>query len=595
MTTGKPDYEELIDCQWDCPARTPVPEYIRHIARGEHLQAWILNRMSNLMPGILGRVCDRPCEPACRRGRLEGEEPVAICRLKRFATDRSDAGQKAAFEASLHEGAVPLGEKKVALIGTGPASLSAAFELDQRGYACHLFDKDASPGGAMRTAIPRFRLPRQVLDEEISALLGPRIQCTTGHEVQSIQALLDDGFAAVFVGTGAGRPAVPNIPGDPGPPFVQPALDFLRRAIESDDPAPLTGDVLVIGGGNTAMDCSRMALRLGAASVRVVMPESRKAMSASPWEVEEAEDEGVLLEPGLLPRRMEGSDAGAGTVWFQPLSASHDTDGRFNPVPSGEEERRMSCHLVIYATGQKPGWGFVDESLGIRFTNGLPDLLPDSLRSRDHPAVFFGGDCARGPSNIISAVANGRQAAEEIDAWLQKKKVRKGPDPHWEWQRMGLHSWRFSNQVSLAGRGVIPREDLQRSLGEGALEVEQGFTEAGACREAERCLNCDVQTVFQREACIECDACVDVCPVDCLVIAPDVPSGSALMKQAPERGPVVASEPLPQTQRLMIKDEDVCLRCSLCAERCPTGAWDLQKLVTAAARLPGAERTGSDG
>lgn len=578
-------YHKVVDCQYACPAHTPVPQYIRLIAEGRYQEAYRLNRLSNVFPGILGRVCDRPCEPACRRGRL-GEEPVAICRLKRAAADfRGNEG----LSLPLFEHIEKSG-KKIALIGAGPASLTVADDLMTLGYECHLFEKEALPGGAMRSQVPAFRLPEAVLNEELDSVISRGLLVYYGHEVRSLRAILDQGFDAVFVGTGAPLPRQLNLPGFEdlreglyhGVHFLaNVAFGHLKR---------LAGKTLVIGGGNTAMDCSRTALRCGSDDVVVIAPEKPDAMLASPWEQEDALREGVRLMHELLPLAFLSEDGHLTAVRFRKVKRLKDADGRWNPLfDEASAPVDLPCQQVILAIGQDLNLDFVRDCPEIRFQRAadgaqLPLVELDSETYQSgHPKVFFGGDAAFGPRNIIHAVADGHEAAISIDRFCRGLCVSERPalSAVLTSQKMGLHQWSYDNHFAKEGRHPVPAEPEDVCVRSLHLEVEQGFSRDLAAKEAARCLNCDVQTVFQPELCIECDACIDICPVECLMLTQatdDETLRQRFPRKADNHSQAIFSAAVPQTDRLMVKDENHCLHCGLCAERCPTAAWDMQSL-----------------
>jgi formate dehydrogenase beta subunit len=573
MTQTPDSYHKIVDCQYACPAHTPVPEYIRLIAQGRFGEAYILNQKSNVFPGILGRICDRPCEPACRRSRVE-EEPVAICRLKRAAADHRNPGEEWRPDIPIIKNG-----KKIALIGSGPASLTVASELMPLGYECHMFEKDPKPGGAMAYQVPSFRLPGSVLEEEVGRILSFGVETFFNHEVTSLEELLPR-YDALFVGSGApqGRD-LPGLPGRSEAP-VQVGLDFLAN-IHFGHKKTGSEKILVIGGGNTAMDCARTALRLaGVSEVVVATCEGAQEMFASPWEIEDAREEGVQMVHHLLPQGFVfGSGGEFLGVEFQPLSQAYDGEGRFSPKAlEGVPPRLIPCGEVILAIGQGLRFSFIEKDLGIEFLeNGRPKL--NSYQST-LPKVFFGGDGALGPTNIITAVAQGKDAARGIHLFCHGKTLETPAlKVNLVSQKITLAQWGYDALPKIAQREKNPREH-KKSL---ELEAEKGFDQAAAQREARRCLNCDMQTVLTPSLCIECDSCVDICPVNCLTILPELPGETEetfrlrLTRPATNTHQDVYREPLPQTGRLMAKDEDLCLHCGLCAERCPTGAWDMKQ------------------
>jgi NADPH-dependent glutamate synthase beta subunit-like oxidoreductase/ferredoxin len=576
---GNPDYfHKVVDCQWACPAHTPVPEYIRLIAAGRYSDAYLINWVSNVFPGVLGRTCDRPCEPACRRGRVE-KEPVAICRLKRVAADnKGDVGARLPKPAPTRNG------RRVALIGAGPASLTVARDLLPFGYSVTVIDQDRKAGGMMRTQIPKFRLPEAVLDEEVGFILGLEPEQRLGARVDSLRAVLDEGFDAVFIGTGAPRGRDLEVPGrKEAAANIHVGIDWLS-SVSFGHTDRIGRRVIVLGGGNTAMDCCRTSRRLGGEDVRVVVRSGFEEMKASPWEKEDAMHEGIPIHNFLVPKAFTHENGRLTGMVFEKVEARFDEQGHRDLVPTGESDVHMPCDDVLVAVGQENAFPWVERDIGIEFDRrGMPIVDPSTMQSTN-PRVFFGGDSAFGPKNIIWAVAHGHAAAVSIDLHCRGEDVRKRPPPmvNLASQKMGIHEWSYDNDVSLDQRYRVPTLDNARALADLKLEVELGYDEKLAWNEAQRCLNCDIQTVFTKDLCIECDACVDICPMDCITFTPNAPEPELRRKlTAPALNitqDIYVSAPL-RTGRVMAKDEDVCLHCGLCAERCPTGAWDMQKFL----------------
>jgi NADPH-dependent glutamate synthase beta subunit-like oxidoreductase len=571
-------FHKVVDCQWACPAHTPVPEYIRLIAAGRHADAYMVNWYSNVFPGILGRTCDRPCEPACRRGRVE-KEPVAICRLKRVAADH-----KGDIRARLPRPAEVRNGKRVALIGAGPASLTVARDLLPLGYHVVLFDRDARAGGMIRTQIPRFRLPEGVIDEEVGYILGLEPELRLGVPVESMRALLAEGFEAVFVGSGAPRGRDLCIPGrEEAAANIHVGIDWLA-SVSFGHINRIGRRVVVLGGGNTAMDCCRTARRLGGEDVKVVVRSGFEEMKASAWEKEDALHEGIPILNYLVPKAFTHTDGRLTGVVFESVRPEYDADGRRELVPTGEPHRHLPCDDVLVAVGQENAFPWIERDIGIEFDRrGMP-LVDRSTMQSTHPKVFFGGDAAFGPKNIIWAVAHGHEAAVSIDRLCHGLDVAERPPPRTSLvgQKMGIHEWSYDNEVSLDHRYRVPQVGNVVALRDVRVEVELGYDEALAWREAQRCLNCDVQTVFTRSLCIECDACVDICPTDCITFignGPEAELRERLNAPAPNPDQALYVSDVLKTGRVMVKDEDVCLHCGLCAERCPTGAWDMRKFL----------------
>ncbi len=577
---SNPDYfHKVVDCQYACPAHTPVPEYIRLIAAGRYTDAYMVNWHSNVFPGILGRTCDRPCEPACRRGRVE-EEPVAICRLKRVAADNKDS-----VAALLPEVPAATNGKRVACVGAGPASLTVARDLALMGYAVTVIDEQQKPGGFIRSQIPRFRLPDSVIDEECGYILDRgAIETRFGRRVDSLSGLLAEGFDAVFVGSGAPRGRDLDVPGRAeGAANIHIGIDWLS-SVSFGHIKEIGKRVIVLGGGNTAMDCCRSARRLGGEEVKVVVRSGFEEMKASAWEKEDAMHEGIPILNYHVPKSFVVEDGRLVGMTFEIVRAEYDEKGRRRLVPTGEPDPFIACDDVLVAIGQENAFPWIEEEAGIAFDRwGLPVLHEASLQS-SNPRVFFGGDAAFGPKNIIWAVAHGHEAAVSIDLFCrgQDVTVRPPPDVVMSSQKMGIHEWSYDNAVSLDLRFKVPHRDPELSLRDITAEVELGFDREQAFHEAQRCLNCDVQTVFAEKLCIECDACVDICPVDCITFTRD---GEEAELRERLRAPAMNLDQALyvrgdlKTGRVMVKDEDVCLHCGLCAERCPTGAWDMQKFL----------------
>jgi NADPH-dependent glutamate synthase beta subunit-like oxidoreductase len=575
--TGDPAYYlKVVDCQYACPSHTPVPEYIRLIAHRRFDDAYLVNWESNVFPGILGRTCDRPCEPACRRGRVE-DEPVAICRLKRAAADfKSDITPRL-------PGAGPPNGKKVALIGAGPSALTVVRDLAPLGYELHLYDALAKGGGFMRSQIPAFRLPESVLDEEVGYVLNMGVTTRFDTYVGSLKSILDQGYDAVYVGTGAPRGRdLPKLPGrKDAAGNIHIGIDWLASVAFGHTDA-IGRRVIVLGGGNTAMDCSRTARRLGGEDVKVIVRSPFDDMKASPWEKEDAIHEGIPILDNHVPLEFVAGDGRLTGMTFETVRAVYSSGGRRELVPTGAAPVFVPCDDVLIAIGQENAFPWIERSVGVDFNgHSLPVIDPVTLQST-RPGVFFGGDAAKGPKNIITSVAHGHQAAISIDLHCQGRSLRDRPPPHVNLvsQKMGLHEWSYDSAPSNDARETVPLVDLGAALTQRTLEVELGFDFAAAFREAQRCLNCDVQTVFAPEVCIECDACADVCPTSCITFTANGTEDdlrARLAAPATNTGQDLLVSTTLGTGRVMVKDEDVCLHCGLCAERCPTGAWDMQR------------------
>ncbi|HET8899119.1 MAG TPA: FAD-dependent oxidoreductase [Rhodanobacteraceae bacterium] len=596
---GNPAYfHKVVDCQWACPAHTPVPEYIRLIARGRHADAYMVNWVANVFPGILGRTCDRPCEPACRRARVEevnGEkpEPVAICRLKRVAADHKGEGIAQRIRDELPAPDPANRGKRIVCVGAGPASLTVARDLAPLGYDVSVIEADAKGGGFMRTQVPRFRLPERVIDEEVGLILDLGVKLLPQRRIDSLRALLTEGFDAVFIGSGAPRGRDLDLPGrQAAAAHIHVGIDWLA-SVYFGHVKQVGKRVIVLGGGNTAMDCCRSARRLGGEDVKVVVRSGFDEMKASPWEKEDAMHEGIPILNWLAPKAFEHEDGQLVAMLFEEVRAERDVDGRRRLVPTGAPPRRIECDEVLIAVGQENAFPWIERDLGIAFGKWDLPVVDETTLQSSLPSVFFGGDAAFGPKNIIWAVAHGHAAAISIDRYLRGERVAERPAPtvNLVSQKMGIHEWSYDAGISADARFKVPWAPAEQTLNRMDVEVELGFDAEQAWREAQRCLNCDVQTVFTPPLCIECDACVDICPMDCIAFT--VNGEEADLRQrlsAPALNllqDLYVSNAL-KTGRVMVKDEDVCLHCGLCAERCPTGAWDMRQflLVEAQAGAP---------
>lgn len=576
--TNNPEYyHKVVDCQYACPAHTPVPEYIRLIAAEKYTEAYMINWESNVFPGILGRTCDRPCEPACRRVRVE-EEPVAICRLKRVAADN-----KGNVKQLMPQGPFPPNGKKIALIGGGPASLAVARDLAPLGYEIHLFDEQIAGGGMMRSQIPAFRLPEEVLNEEVNYILDLGIHTHFRHYVDSLRDVLNKDYDAVFVGTGAPRGRdLPNLPGrKEGAAHIHIGIEWLS-SVAFEHTSSIGKKVIVLGGGNTAMDCCRTSRRLGGEEVKVVVRSPFATMKASPWEKEDAMHEDIQIFDNHVPLSFEVENGRLTGMRFEKVHPVYDEDGRRQLLPTGEPDVFIEADEVLIAIGQENSFPWIERDLGLEFGKwDMPKVDPITFQST-LPQVFFGGDAAFGPENVITAVAHGHQAAVSIHLYCQGKDITQRPSPYTNLvsQKMGIHEWSYDSNVAVDQRFAVPQADKVLTLTDRKKEVELGFGVETGFKEAQRCLNCDVQTVFTENLCIECDACMDICPTSCITFTENAPEAELRSKL------VVHAENLSQdllvssnlkTGRVMVKDEDVCLHCGLCAERCPTSAWDMQK------------------
>ncbi len=572
-----PEYfHKVVDCQYACPAHTPVPEYIRLIAAERYDDAYMINWESNVFPGVLGRTCDRPCEPACRRGRVE-EEPVAICRLKRVAADN-----KGDVKNRMPQGPFSSNGKKIALIGGGPASLTVARDLAPLGYEIDLYDEWNKGGGMMRTQIPAFRLPEEVLDEEVNYVLDLGIHTHFNHYVESMKNMLTKDYDAIFVGTGAPKGRDLKLPGrESADAHIHIGIEWLA-GVAFEHISKVGKKVIVLGGGNTAMDCCRTSRRIGGQDVRVVVRSPFKDMKASPWEIEDAQREDIPILNNMPPKEFVVENGKLKGVLFGHVRAEYDDNGKRKLIPTGEPDTFIEADDVIIAIGQDNAFPWIEKDIGIDFGKwDIPVVDRDTFQST-LPKVFFGGDAAFGPENVITAVAHGHAAAVSIDLYCQNKNLKDRPDPMTNLisQKMGIHEWMYDSGVVDDLRYAVPHEEKKLSLSDRKIEVELGFDKALGFKEAQRCLNCDVQTVFNTSRCIECDACMDVCPTSCITFTNNGEESdlrSRLMAPANDTSQDLYISDILPTERIMVKDENVCLHCGLCAERCPTAAWDMQQ------------------
>lgn len=575
-----PEYfHKVVDCQYACPAHTPVPQYIRLIAQEKYAEAYMVNWESNVFPGILGRTCDRPCEPACRRGRLEEEEPVAICRLKRVAADN-----KGDIQNLLPKKIEQYNGKKVALIGAGPSSLTVARDLAVLGYEIHLFDEQEKGGGMMRSQIPSFRLPAEVLDGEVSQILNIGVHTHFNTYVKSLKEVLEQKYDAIYIGTGAPKGRNLELPGrQEGAANIHIGIEWLA-SVAFEHTTKIGEKVIVLGGGNTAMDCCRTSRRLGGKDVKVIVRSPFAEMKASPWEKEDAIHEDIPIIDNHVPKSFVTQNGKLIGMNFEKVHAIYDENGKRSLVPTGEAEVFYEADDVLIAVGQENSFPWIERDLGIQFDKWEMPVVNSTTFQSALPNVFFGGDASLGPKNVITAVAQGHQAAISIDLFCNGKDVAIRPAPHTNLYstKMGIHEWAYDSIVSNDDRYVVPQADKAVVLLDRKKEVELGFSLPTGFKEAQRCLNCDVQTVFTANKCIECDACMDICPTNCITFTTNSNEeelrNKLIVPALNTEQSLMVSDTL-ATGKVMVKDEDVCLHCGLCAERCPTSAWDMQQFL----------------
>ena len=569
-------YHKVVDCQWGCPAHTDVPAYIRHIAQGEFTEAYMVNRESNVFPGILGRVCDRPCEPACRRVRVE-EEPVAICRLKRVAGD---------LKGDIHDLLPPIPEKKngkkIAIVGGGCASLTVANDLLPIGYEVDIFESLPVMGGLIRSNIPKFRLPPEVIDEEFNVIVEQGANLHLNHPINSMKDLLQESYDAFFIGTGAPKGRELDLPGRYDTDQIHIGISWLE-SVAFEHIESIGKKVLIIGGGNTAMDCCRTSLRLGADNVKVMYRGTRDRMKSSDWELEPALEENVELVLNHSPDEYVVENGKLVGMRFSVLDWFKDEKGKLTSKKINDVV--IPCDTVILAIGQENSFPWVERDIGLEFDQWEVPVVDSVTYESTIQGVFFGGDAAFGPQNIIEAVEHGHQAAISIHKYCEKESLtdRLEYGMNLITAKMGIHEWSYSNDYGYENRFEVPTVPMNERFKDINIEVELGFEPGQFQEEVERCLNCDIQTDFAANLCIECDACIDICPVNCLMITDNDDEDNLRKKiKTPADNleqDLFVSEDLPQTGRVMLKDEDVCIHCGLCAERCPTAAWDMKKFT----------------
>jgi len=609
--------ESNFPCMQACPVHTQAGRYVSLIAQGRYEEAYRYARVPNPFASICGRVCGHPCEPACRRGQFDA--PISIRALKRFATERHGPESRNPIDVFADRPRVARSEK-VAIIGSGPAGLSAAHDLALLGYPVTVFEAAAVPGGMMHLGIPEYRLPRDVLQAQIREILdlGPelRLNRRLGKDF-SFEDLRREGYKAILMAFGLHRSRDLNLPGNDLDGVVK-GIDFLLN-VNLGYRFQVGRQVVVIGGGNVAidvarsamreqyknlapdeatealpdhltssemdvamkefMDVSRQALRMGAREVHLVCLESREEMPAAEEEIEEGLMEGIKVHSSLGPKRFAGKNGKLTGLEVIRCTSVFDEQGRFNPKFVEGTESIIPCDTVILAIGQASDLTFVKPSDGIETTRqGTLKIDPATLMTTA-PGIFAAGDIAFGPRLIINAVADGKKAAEQIDKYLRGAEWQ--PKPQFV-QITVLDRHKMTEEYDEYSRLAIPTIPLERRTG--LAEVETGFTEEQARREASRCLQCWINTIFEgTEAngseCILCGGCVDVCPENCLQLVPlrQFEFSEETRQQLTATSDARANELLhlaptelaTSEGSVMVKDETICIRCGLCAERCP--------------------------
>jgi NADPH-dependent glutamate synthase beta subunit-like oxidoreductase len=474
--------------------------------------------------------------------------------------------------------------KKIALVGAGPASLTVARDLAPLGYEIHLYDEQKAGGGFMRSQIPSFRLPESVLEEEVNYILDLGIHQYFNQYVSSLKELLGIGYDAIFVGSGAPRGRDLDIPGrKEGAANIHLGINWLAN-VAFEHTNSIGNRVIVLGGGNTAMDCCRTARRVGGDEVKVIVRSPFAEMKASPWEKEDAIHEDIPIIDNHVPKKFVVKDGKLVGMMFEKVHAVYE-NGKRKLVATGEPDVFYPADDVLVAIGQENSFPWIERDLDVEFNQWDMPVVDAVTFCSTNKKVFFGGDAAFGPKNVITAVAHGHQAAISIHLQLtgmDMHKQRPSPYVNLVSQKMGIHEWSYDSAVVEDPRYAVQHADKKFTLTDRKKEVELGFDLPTGFKEAERCLNCDVQTVFTATKCIECDACMDVCPTSCITFTEKLEEPDLRMNlkvfAANLTQDLYVSNTL-QTKRVMVKDEDVCLHCGLCAERCPTSAWDMQKFL----------------
>jgi formate dehydrogenase beta subunit len=586
-------FDDNVPCTRACPVLTNAGRYVTAIAAGDDELAYRIARLPNPFPSICGRVCAAPCELACRRGLID--EPIAIRALKRFASERF--GVESGHGSRVYRDAAPMADarpEKVAVIGAGPAGLACAHDLATFGYRPVVFEAQDRPGGMMVLGIPPYRLRRDLLQDEIRAILDMGVELRTNQRLGrdfTLASLKDDGFDAVFLGLGCMRGRDLQIPGADKDGVLR-AVDFLLNA-NLGYRVDLGDDVVVIGGGNVALDAARTALReiaaggtaagdlttddidesgaaatatldvarvakrLGARRVRVVALESREEMPAHEFEIEEAEVEGIEIITRRGPHAIVGNGSVAGLETLDVASV-FDPDGRFNPQLIEGTEKVVECDSVIMAIGQAPDLSFLSPEDGVEISaRGLIAIDRETLATSSD-WIYAGGDVAFGPRNLIDAIGDGRRAAASMHKQIAGIEA---PRPTLQQRTLLpiIEVKRPKVDYTALHRVEVPAEATERRVG--SPEIELGFTEEQARAEASRCLQCFLNIMLDASICILCGGCVDICPEKCISI---VPAGD--IEGAPTDRPASA----------LVIQEDRCIRCALCVDRCPTDALSIE-------------------
>jgi NADPH-dependent glutamate synthase beta subunit-like oxidoreductase len=588
---GLEDYQALVACQDACPLRTDTKGYTKAIADGDYETAYRIARETNPLVSVCSRVCQAPCEDACNKG--EGDGPVAMRALKRFACDRQGGGSGSAIKEE-SEDLAPEGNRtsgtasgsvsgllrraraegrerpgsdgaqhRVAIVGSGPAGLAAAHDLALLGYSVTILEAAPVPGGMLRWGIPEFRLPRNVLQTEIEAILelGVELKLNTplGKE-RNIDDLKREGFEAVFVAIGQQASRFLSLEGA-DMDGVWAGISYLRDYQR----IPIGKRCLVIGGGGVAIDCAQLALRQGAETVMVACLESWEDMPARDSEKGDAGEEGIRFFPALGPKRFLGEGGRVKGVEFLEVESVFDSQGNFNPILRPGTETTLEADTILVAVGQSPEKKVLCDAGSLEITPAGTIRVDENLAA-NAPGVFAGGDILDGPQSVVHALSQGKKAAQSIDEYLSGKKVRV--------RRTARMRVLETESVNKGADKIPPVRSPKRALAQRTAsheEIELPYEETEARRQAARCRQCHVQTVFDRSLCIRCGTCVDTCVENAykMVRLEDIAGDEAveelievLSRTGPPGGKMTA----------IIKDETKCVRCGVCARRCPTGA-----------------------
>lgn len=550
-------FNRVIKCQYTCPANTNVPAYVRMLRDGDFEGAYRVNRLSNLFPAILGRVCPHPCEDSCRRGKFDA--PVSICALKRAAADFSE--KETELPLGIEAPTKKIG-KKVAVVGSGPAGLACANDLAVQGYDVVIYEALNCVGGMLNVGIPPYRLPRRLIQQEVSRVmdaLGVEIKFNTPIGDKLTISDLKKEYDAVFVALGAHKSATLNIEGE-DLEGVTYAVEFMRKT-NLGEHVKLGDTVIVIGGGDVAMDCARNAIRLGCKTVHITCLEARHEMPGSEFEVEEALDEGAILHNSLGPKRILGKNGKVTGLETIVCTSVFNEEGRFSPTFAEGSESVIEADNIIIAIGQRSDLALVSERDNVELDRGRTIKVDPVTLSTSIPGVFAGGDVATGPRLLIDAIAQGHKAAESIHAYLT----------HGRAPRKKARFKVVRNHKPALGYDTMPRGKAcsipvnKRSGFE--MEVDLGLSKEDILRDATRCFQCQLNVVVDSRKCILCGGCVDVCPNNCISMV----SLNRIGGVGSSTGKGAA----------LVMNEEKCIRCGLCVNRCPTRAMRMVEFSSA--------------